>query len=353
MTSKFLLLIGGFALATALASTAHAAVNCGAPGQTIQNAVDSAKSGDTIFIFGGTCVGDVTITTDDITLSGNRMGNACDKDDPSTSADATIDGTITVDGVRAKIEHLVITGGGEGVRVTNRADARLTCNDISDNDETGVTVVRTSNAVLTDNTLSGNGRRSFDSPFIFFDVGLFVAGASHVQSNGNTYENNQYAAIESDQQSFFRNGSFLPREGGHPPNDAEHDTIVAKGSDPGTPATCIIAVAFTTPVAVELFNNGHAEFRNADICGEMESAVNSSLRIDDGANEIIGNVRADGDSFVRIRDRSGLGDGRLTTFEGKLFCSGGSQTFGSNVQCGETCTGGITVTGPGGDTCTP
>ncbi len=67
MTGKILLLASGFALATALASTAHASVDCSK--KTIQGAVDSAKSGDTIFIFGGTCVGDVTITKDDITLS--------------------------------------------------------------------------------------------------------------------------------------------------------------------------------------------------------------------------------------------------------------------------------------------
>ena len=107
MTGKILLLAGGFALATALASTAHAKppilVNC-ASGKTVQAGVNSAKSGDTIFIFGGTCDEDVTITTDDITLSGNRMGDACDKADPSASADATINGTVSVDGVRAKIE---------------------------------------------------------------------------------------------------------------------------------------------------------------------------------------------------------------------------------------------------------
>ena len=110
MTGKILLLASGFVLATALASTAHANVNCSAPGKTIQSAVDSAKSGDTIFIFGGTCVGDVSITTDDITLSGNEDGIACNKGDPSVSAAATIEGTVTVDGVRAKIEFLEITG---------------------------------------------------------------------------------------------------------------------------------------------------------------------------------------------------------------------------------------------------
>ena len=327
------------ALAGFVATSAHAKppiqVNCNT-GKTIQAAVNSAKSGDTIFI-SGTCEGDVSITKDDITLSGNKSGLDCDPENPG--GDGTIEGTITVDGVRARIEFLTITGSGEGVVIINRADARLTCNDISDNQESGVSVVRTSNAVLRDNTLSRNGQRSFDSPFIFFDVGLFVGGASAVRSDGNTYADNQYAAIESTRQSSFRNGSFLPRESGHPPILSENDTIIAKGSDPATPASCI--TDNNGPIAVEVFNNGHAEFRNADICGFIEISVSSSTRIDDAGGEIIGNVTASGSSFVRIRDRSGFGDGRLTTFDGTLTCTGGSQTFFSSVQCGQMCSGAI------------
>ncbi len=308
-------------------------------GDSIQDAVDAVVPGQPTTIFlSGTCTEDVFIAKDDITLSGNEMDAVCNKADPSASADATINGTITVDGVRARIEHLVITGNGAGVSVTNRADARLTCNDISSNQAGGVSVTRTSNAVLRDNTLSSNGQRSFNSPFIFFDVGLFLGNASSVQSNGNTYTDNQYAAIASNTQSAFRNASFLPRENGHPPIAAEKDVIIQKGGDPAIPATCKTNGG---PLAVTLFNIGHAEFRNADICGEFDVGIGSSMRIDDAGGEIIGNVSASGGSWVRIRDRSGFGDGRLTTFDGTLTCSGGSQTFGSNVQCGQTCSGAI------------
>ncbi len=328
--------LAGFVTTQAQAKPAPS-VDCSASrNNSIQAAVDAASPGDTIFI-SGTCVEDVSITKDDITLSGNQAGAACNKADPGGAA--TINGTIRVDGVRARIEFLTITGSGEGVVIINRADARLTCNDISDNQESGVSVVRTSNAVLRDNTLSRNGQRSFDSPFIFFDVGLFVGGASAVRSDGNTYVDNQYAAIESTRQSSFRNGSFLPRESGHPPILSENDTIIAKGSDPATPASCI--TDNNGPIAVEVFNNGHAEFRNADICGFIEISVSSSTRIDDAGGEIIGNVTASGSSFVRIRDRSGFGDGRLTTFDGTLTCTGGSQTFFSSVQCGQMCSGAI------------
>ncbi len=342
MTSKFLLLIGGIALATALASTAHAAVNCGAPGQTIQNAVDSATSGDTIFIFGGTCVGDVLITTDNITLSGNKMGNACNKADPSASADATIDGTVTVSGVRAHIEHLEITGSGAGVIIVNRANGHLICNDISSNQESGVLVLRSSNAILDDNTVSNNGLRELVNPFIFFDVGLFVADASSVRSNGNTYTDNEYAAIEVDRQSTFRNGSFLPRENGHLPIAGETDTIIQKGGDPGTPATC---TDFDFgPIAIEAFNNGLVDLRDANVCGEISVSINSSFRIDDPGGDVIGNVSAGRSSWVSIRDRGFTDPGRVVTFTGTLECFAFSGRFGSfsqTVQCGQTCTGAI------------
>ena len=340
MTGKILLLASGVALAAALASTAHAKppilVNC-ATGKTVQAGVNSAKSGDTVFVFNGTCVGDVTITTDDITLSGNRMGNDCDKADPSASADATIDGTVTVDGVRAKIEHLVITGSGAGVTVTNRADARLTCNDISNNQETGVLVLRTSNAVLTDNTLSSNGQRRFNDPFVFFDCGLFAGSASAVDSRGNTYKDNQYCAIEIDQQSAFRNGQFLPREPGNPADPDERDVYTEKGCNPGSGAGCFIDDF--GPVAIEIFNGGLVDLRNADVNGEIEAAGLSSFRVD-GDAAIQGNIHNEVGSIVRLRDRSFLGD-RVVTYTGTLDCSGGSQAFFSNVQCGQTCSGPI------------
>ena len=312
------------------------------PADSLQAAIDGAKPGRTIFIE-GTCVEDVTITADDVTLSGNEAGVACTKASPGGTG--TIEGTITVDSVRASIEFLTITGNGAGVLVTNRADARLTCNDISDNQESGVVVLRASNAVLRDNTLSSNGQQGFNSPFVFFDTGLFVGDASSVRSDGNTYKDNQYAAVDVERQGAFRNGSFLPREPGNPPIPAEKDVIIQKGGNPLNAATCKTSTG--GPIAIEVFNNGLVDLRNADVCGEIESVVNSTFRIDDAGGTVIGNVLAAGGSFVRIRDRSNLGDGRLTTFNGTLACFNFSGTFSSSVNCGQTCNGTI----PG--SCTP
>ena len=314
-------------------------VDC-SKGDSIQEAVNKAKKPTTIFV-SGTCFEDVAITKDDITLSGNQAGASCDKANPGGTG--TIEGTVTVNGVRARIEFLTITGSGDGVNVVNRADARLTCNEISDNQGSGVNVVRTSNAVLRDNTLSSNGQRSFDSPFVFFDCGLFAADASSVDSRGNTYADNQYCAIEIDRQSSFRNGAFLPRTAGNPADPNERDVITEKGCDPGTGAGC-----FTTdegPVALEVFNGGLMDIRNADVNGEIEVTALSSFRVEAEA-AIQGNISARFGSVVRIRDRRFLGD-RKVDFTGTLSCTDTSQSYFSSVQCGQTCSGASP------STCTP
>ncbi len=79
--------------------------------ETIQKFVDDADKPTIIFIE-GVCVEDVTINKDDVTLSGNEAGDLCDKDNPGGTG--TINGTVTVDGVRASIEFLTITGARLG-----------------------------------------------------------------------------------------------------------------------------------------------------------------------------------------------------------------------------------------------
>ena len=329
--------LAGFVTTQAQAKPAPS-VDCSASrNNNIQAAVDAASPGDTIFI-SGACVEDVSITTDDITLSGNAAGAACNKADPGGTG--TIEGTVTVDGVRATIEFLTITGSGDGVDIVNRANVRLTCNDISDNDGSGVAVVRSSNAVLRDNTVSGNGQLRFDEPFIFFDCGLFASDASSVDSRGNTYENNSFCAIDVVRQSSFRNGAFLPRDRdtAHPANLLEQDVFTEKNS--------------AGAVAIDAFNGGIVDLRNAVVNGRIEVTTLSSLHVD-GETHITGNINASNNSVVRIKNREGqLGD-RQVTFSGLLFCDGSSVTSAFiSVSCGQTCTGFI-----GGDsapnTCTP
>lgn len=130
---------------------------------------------------------------------------------------------------------------------------------------------------------------------------------------------------------------YLPRAGGFPPNPDEKDLYIQKGGDPSDSSSC--KTNSGGPVAIAVFNDGLVDLRNADTCGEIESLADSSFRMDDGGGAIIGNVLNRYGSLVRISDRSRLGDGRSTTFDGTLTCVDTSQTFFSTVQCGQTCDG--------------
>ena len=61
------------------------------------------------------------------------------------------------------------------------------------------------------------------------------------------------------------------------------------------------------------------------------------------ATAIQGNISNRFGSIVRLRDRSSLGD-RVVTYTGTLSCTDTAQTFFSNVQCGQTCSGAIPET---------
>ncbi len=314
----------GLGLATGIIAANAAppteAVNCSAPGRTIQSAVDSATSGGTIFIFGGTCVGDVTIKTDDITLSGNKMGNACDKANPSASAAGTIDGEVTIDGVRAKIEFLEITGSGQGIFVTNRADAQILCSHIHDNDASGVAVNHDSNAVLRDNLVENNGQEDLAptlDPTRNFHCGLYVLDASSVHSFGNTYRGNAYCAIASQRESVFQDGTFSPRRAGNPIDGTETDSIIQRGCASLDVSGCDAGLNDFDAVAVEVFNGGSVYLRNSEVTGKIEVSAGSHFRVDDHG-KLVGTIDAQHLSLVRLRNRNIPDDGRVVSFEGLL-----------------------------------
>ena len=207
-------------------TTTAKAVNVNCNNASIQDAVDNADGPTTINI-NGLCVEDVTITKDDITLSGRPGMSSCNKNNPG--GNGTIDGTVTFDGVRGRVEFLTITGSGRGLNIGPRALADVVCNDISDNEEMGVVVSDSSHATLRDNTLSDNGQQDLDDPGKFFDCGLLVIDASSVDSFGNTYSGNSYCGIEVDRQSVFKNGTFVPRRPGFAPDPNDKDVIIQRG----------------------------------------------------------------------------------------------------------------------------
>jgi parallel beta-helix repeat protein len=323
-------LFAGVFLWGGLDAAQAATVNCDTPNASIQKAVDNADGPTTIYV-NGICAGDVSIVKDDITLSGNRHGIACDRDSPG--GDGTIEGMVTVKSARARIEFLTITGPGDGVLVTDRATVELDCNDISDNAENGVNVLRSSNAILTNNTLRGNGTRTTE-PFPYFDCGLGIRAASSALSMGNTYEDNQYCAITAFEESTFRSGG--PLFSGESANPAEMDTIVERGCDFDTGNGC--DTDEFSRVAIDVFNGGNVDLRNTNVGGEMRANVVSSFRIE-GNSVVKGNILLTFGSTARVRNRDQAG--QSVAYTGRLRCDANSFTWGGSALCGQTCNGPI------------
>lgn len=295
------------------------AVTVSCPGQSIQDAVDAAVQGQqtTIFIT-GTCTEDVLITTDDVTLSGNQAGSACDTENPGGTG--TIEGSVDILGVRANVEFLTITGSDYGLDIGNRATSHLTCNNVFNNQAYGIAVFRSSNAVLEDNTVVSNGLRSTD-PEAFFDCGLFVSEASSVRSlGGNSYDDHPYCAVEVSRQSSYQSGDGTV--------DGKVDFIVERDCAPETGGGCL--TEDYGPIALGAWLGGQYDVRNAEVGGEIRIDVQSSFQT--RFSEILGKLIADNDSRVRVINDN-------LRFEGELHCNDSSDVFYSDVDCEVACTG--------------
>ena len=293
----------------------------------IQKLVDDADKPTIIFIE-GVCVEDVTINKDDVTLSGNESGS-----EPGPGGTGTIQGTINIVGAdRVGIEFLTITGSGEGIIVRETASANITSNSITNNTKGGVLVFLASHAGMTDNMVTDNGQ-----PSPFFDCGLFVGGGSTVFSTGNTYSGNGFCAVEVDRNGYFRNGFFIVRNQGIGPDPADLDVYIQNGCEQGDAPGCGAGGS----VALEVFNGGNMDLRNADATGFIEVSVGSHLRVKNMT--ISGNIDASVDSLVRLENRTGTNPPVLTNFTGQLTCSGDSQVYFSPVQCSQICAGDVTA----------
>lgn len=309
----------------ALASHSEAAggiqlnVNCtkGSIGNALAQRVNTP--GPITIFLDGVCNEDVTITRDDLTLSGNGSGT-----ETGPGGAGTINGTIDIIGAdRVRVEYLTISGPGDGIVVRATASADIVRSLITQNEKNGISVTQASSANLEGNLVTENGQ-----PTPFFNCGLFVGDGSSVFSIGNTYSDNGYCAVEADRFGYFRNGSFVIRNQGPGtgPNPDERDTY-SQGSG---------------EVAIEVFNGGNIDLRNAEINGQVTIEAGSHFRFQTGA--INGNVFATIGSLVRIENRPTTNPPLLTEFFGTLTCENQSQTFFSAVQCGQTCSGNIATT---------
>lgn len=145
-------------------------------GQSIQQAVDRAKPGDTVLVLPGTYRGSVQVTVPDLTIrgSGDRTvitptavpaGNAC------TAAGSGICVTGTADHPLAgvSIESLTISGFAKHA-ITASGTARMNVRYVlaQDNGQYGISVEKSTRARLSGNRLRNNGQ-----------AGIFVANLTN------------------------------------------------------------------------------------------------------------------------------------------------------------------------------
>jgi hypothetical protein len=275
-------------------------VNCNNSGASIKNAIDKIKPGQKgVIKIKGFCKERVTITKDDITLSGNKNGRG------------KIGGglrEVIVDGARRiKIEYLEFKGSGYGVLAKEGATVDISNCNIHDNESSGIGVADQSFARVSFNSIKSNGR-----PDPFYESGIDVWGSSVVRSGGNLIQGNGYAAVGVSNQSYFRNSQSDP---------ADQDIIRQKGCTQGqTAGTC----GDEGTIAFDCFHQGMCDLRNADITGIVEVGRASYF----GARTSIIN----GD--VKGFDGAGIHLRNTVSGSGLLSCSGESYARGS-VGCGD------------------
>jgi nitrous oxidase accessory protein NosD len=128
-------------------------VNCD-HGQNLAEALARAHPGDTIRVT-GTCVEQVSIKTDRITLDGQGAATL----DGGGGPVAEFDGVLTIDGASGvTIQGFTVQNGpGEGILGTHGAAFSVRNTTVQDNGSTGVAVAEGSTAELTDCRILRNG----------------------------------------------------------------------------------------------------------------------------------------------------------------------------------------------------
>jgi hypothetical protein len=160
--------VGGLLGAHPAAAAERAAVHVVGPGQSVQQAVDAAKAGDTVLLRPGTYRESVKITTPGVTLRGVAT------DEVTIAApSATADDGISVAGTKGhrltgvRIASLTVSGFAKyGVAATETDGMIVHAVSAENNGQYGIGQEKSVRARLVGNVTRGNG-----------EAGLFVANA--------------------------------------------------------------------------------------------------------------------------------------------------------------------------------
>jgi len=176
-------------------------------GQSIQTAINSASSGDTIYVHAGTYNENLTIGKD-LSLIGDG------------AFVTTIDGSgavISVNGVVVNISGFTVRNGIYGIYCYNNASGTITNNTITGNTLYGIVNVSSSNPTITNNTITGSQSgiyNSSSSPTITNNTitgnqlnGIHNSSSSPTITN-NTITGNQYGIYNSSSSPTITNNTI-------------------------------------------------------------------------------------------------------------------------------------------------
>ncbi|MER7755815.1 right-handed parallel beta-helix repeat-containing protein [Kitasatospora sp. NPDC097643] len=152
----------------AAAPAAHAAsgrLHLVLPGESIQQAVDAARSGDTVQLFPGTYRGSVRITTPGLTLRGAGPASVITPGDGKENACATAGHGLCVVGTEAAplpdvtVEALAVTGFRKnGIDASGTSGLTVRATYVHDNAQQGISQEMSTRAVIAGNRSVDNGQ---------------------------------------------------------------------------------------------------------------------------------------------------------------------------------------------------
>ncbi len=261
---------------------------------SISDSLNNAPvAGRLIITVEGTCVENVTITRDDVTLEGGS---------------GVVDGQITIDGAqRVVIDGLTVTGVGAGIKAQGNAYVTVQNNStIEDNAGSGIVVTQGAFALIDGNTISLNG-----------ECEIVATDSGNVRMLNNTIEsdldNDSCAAVGAYRDSLIRmrggntvtqtapsglavdvsHGSTFRQDGGR-------DTIM------GT---------------VQVLNMSNAEFRDVNITGDIYLFQIAVLRMRNPRSDPL-NVTVTGDININLPNLARFSN-PLALIDGNINCYGG------------------------------
>lgn len=227
------------------APAAHAAaLHLVQPGESIQQALDRARPGDTVQLLPGTYRGSVRITTPDLTLRGAGPESVIvpgEEDNPCATAGhgLCVDGTAghRLDGV--SVEALTVAGFRKnGVNAVETTGMTVRAVHARDNGNQGISQEKSTRAVITGNVATRNGQsgvflaNSVDSEGGALDTEGTVISDNRLTENriGVTVRRARTLAVERNAISGNCGGVFVVGDEGVPRAGAltvSHNRIVA------------------------------------------------------------------------------------------------------------------------------